>query len=62
MTRRVAYTTTEVAELLLISPSTVRNMVRDGRLQRIPHTGRTVRIARSEVETVFGVRIEDDAA
>lgn len=50
-----AFSADEVAELVGLNASTVRNMVHDGRLKRIPNTGHRICIAATEVEAVFGV-------
>ncbi len=58
---RVAYTADEVAEMLGLHSNTVRNMVKSGTLKRVPNTGRVIRIAATELESVFGVKVEDVA-
>lgn len=60
--RKVAYTVHDVAGLMGLHPNTVRKMLRDGRLERIPNTGRAVRIAAAEVESVFGVDLTERGA
>lgn len=55
---RVAYSPEEVAEMLPLSPNTIRAMVRDGRLKRVPNTGRRICIAVTELEDVFGMTLE----
>jgi hypothetical protein len=52
---RAAYNVTQIAALYGdISEGHVRNLVRDGTLQRVPHMGRRVLIAHTELERVFG--------
>lgn len=51
--RPVVYTTTEVAELLGVSTTTVRNLIADGRLWTVPlGASRTVRIPAIAVESL----------
>lgn len=59
---RKAFTTAEVAAALGLHENTIRQMVTDGRLKRVPNTGRTIRIAATEFEAVFGFPLEADAA
>lgn len=54
MTARAAFSADEVAEMYGISESLVRQMTRDGRLAKVPHLGRTIRISWTELERVLG--------
>jgi len=49
VTDKIAYTAAEAAELVGLSESGIRNLVRDGKLRRVPDTGRLI-IARTELE------------
>jgi len=49
VTDKIAYTAAEAAELVGLSESGIRNLVRDGKLRRVPDTGRLI-IARAELE------------
>lgn len=59
---RLAYSPEEVADMLPLSANTIRTMVRDGRLKRVPNTGRKVCIAATEIESVFGVELAERAS
>ena len=58
---KLAYSVDEVAAMLGLHANTVRNMVKAGSLKRIPNTGRTIRIAATELEAVFGVTLDGAA-
>lgn len=47
---KVAYSVPEAAELLSVSPSEMRRLVRDGLIGRIPYTGKRVLVAHAELE------------
>lgn len=49
VTARIAYSVEEAAELLSLSSSEVRRLIRKGHLRRVPHTGRVL-IAHRELE------------
>jgi excisionase family DNA binding protein len=61
---KLAYSVTDAAELLSISPTEVRRLVRDGLLGKVPHCGKRVLIAHAELErfTSAGVLPEEAAA
>lgn len=48
-----ALTVGEVADMLNVSPSHIRRLIANGTLNKVPHTGRSVRIAAGEVDRVF---------
>lgn len=48
-----ALTVTEVAELLKLHPSTVREWAREGRLKPLDLPGRVVRFSRADVERLL---------
>lgn len=47
---KIAYSVTDAAELLSVSPSEVRRLVNSGLLGRVPHCGKRVLIAHAELE------------
>jgi excisionase family DNA binding protein len=59
---RAAYGVPEVAEMFGISDGHIRNLVKAGTLQRVPHLGRRVLIAHTELERVFGPIPKGEAA
>jgi len=61
---KLAYSVTDAADLLSISPTEVRRLVRDGLLGKVPHCGKRVLIAHAELErfTAAGVLPEAAAA
>lgn len=61
-TTKFVYTVDEVADMLRLHSNTVRNMLADGRLERVPGTGRHIRISAAELEAKFGVALGGDAA
>jgi excisionase family DNA binding protein len=46
---RIAHSVDEAADLLSLSPSEIRRLIRKGLLRRVPHTGRVL-IAHRELE------------
>jgi len=46
---RIAYSVDEAAEMLSLSSSEVRRLIRKGHLRRVPHTGRVL-VAHRELE------------
>lgn len=48
--RRPTLTVREAAELLAVGPQRVYQLVADGHLATVPHLGRTIRIARTELD------------
>lgn len=53
---RLAVRVPMAAQLISVSESEVRRMVADGRLARVPHTGSSVVIARTELERFVAER------
>jgi hypothetical protein len=52
---RAAYTVPQIAEMYGdVSQGHIRNLVKAGILQRVPHMGRRVLVAHMELERVFG--------
>lgn len=51
---RVAFTVQEVADLYGVSNAHVRNLIRAGTLNKVPHLGHSVRVSWDELERVFG--------
>jgi len=45
------YTTDEVAEMLKVTPDSVRRWIRDGKLKSIKLSGKFIRISREDLET-----------
>lgn len=58
---RAAYTVSEVARMYAVSDFTVRRLLREGTLNKVPHMGTLVRISPDELERVFGPLPKDMA-
>lgn len=57
----LTYNVDEVADIIGMSANFVRGKIKDGTLQRIPNTGRVIRISAAEVEAVWGVATDSEA-
>lgn len=59
---KVAYSVTEAAELLSLSPTEIRRLVAAGLLGRVPHCGKRVLIAHAELVRFAAAGVLEGAA
>lgn len=50
-TNNAYYTTEEVAEMLKVTPDSVRRWIRDGKLKSIKLSGKFIRISQADLDT-----------